>query len=64
MVFLELLPASRSGNRMFATAVLSRAEKFLEAWRTKRWLPADAYPAAPVSISEMYETHLAIQTHP
>jgi len=47
-----------------ALAVSSRANSFIQAWRTRKWLALDSYPAPPTSLSEMYDTHLAIQQHP
>lgn len=38
------------------------AETFVQAWVDRRWL--DAYPAAPSTVAELYDTHAEIATHP
>ena len=39
------------------------ADVFVNAWVTGERLGPDTLPAAPASVDEMYETHLAIQQH-
>ena len=47
-----------------AVTAATRAESFVHAWRERKWLTQEEYPPAPASLTEMYETHLAIQQHP
>ena len=47
-----------------AVTAATRADCFVHAWRERKWLTQEEYPPAPASLTEMYETHLAIQQHP
>lgn len=53
--------------QMAATAAISprsqlAADSFMKAWTSRQWIDrADDFPAAPPSVQDMYETHLAMQ---
>lgn len=49
---------------MAPSASDSAAETFVKAWISGDRLDAAAYPPAPESVEGLYETHLAIQSHP
>ena len=57
---------SRSLSTLLPTSQRAQdaADAFVHAWVSGEPLSSERFPAAPASVDEMYQTHLAIQQHP
>ena len=60
----HLALCSRPSLTLINAAMEARADAFVRSWVSGVKLGPDAYPESPVSVADLYATHLAIAKHP